>query len=443
MLKYSDFKIIQENIALAKAILNRHQISSDSPEYSDYLKIRELCGEQHGYVGILTRLRFIDNVTDMDEIASILDLLKGSKIDLGKLNKMSYDDIIDIFYDKLSKSDNKDYELVYKDDTYSYYKVYTHAGILEISSPAWCLKTKSNYDNYQSKYPIQYVVVDNRYKNKLISPKDNYLDNYSSNKGWVRYGISLNIDGNNNVDFISFDDNNKKAIFNPRSYTFYGVMCTVLNLEINIKKSYYDHFRGCEPTQYKGFLKVKDNPTFINRIQLNNTYLDNYSEVYITLSKSYSSYPTILLLNNNHPHAFFTSDKNEDYANISGSVSKKIVEDYAINSESNLYIGIKLKLANITMEDVQKNVQFIKQVDNWLIFHQNDNYYLVVNTDIDSYNLPSSTFNGDNYNVDNPLYFYLNKKTFLPYKLNKLEDFHKKVVDELKEKPKGLFNFFK
>ena len=33
-----------------------------------------------GYVGILTKIRFIDNVTDMDEISSIFDILKNFKV---------------------------------------------------------------------------------------------------------------------------------------------------------------------------------------------------------------------------------------------------------------------------------------------------------------------------------------------------------------------------
>lgn len=70
--------------------LKKSGIDSNSPEWNDYLKIREICGDSYGYVGILTRIRFEDGVKDMDEIRSIFDILKGSKIDLSKLNKMSY-----------------------------------------------------------------------------------------------------------------------------------------------------------------------------------------------------------------------------------------------------------------------------------------------------------------------------------------------------------------
>ena len=90
--------MINENIAYAKSILNRLSILPTSDEYKDYLKIREICGTNHGYVGILVKLRFIDKVVDMEEIQSIFDVLKNSKIDFAKLNRLTYDQILDTFF---------------------------------------------------------------------------------------------------------------------------------------------------------------------------------------------------------------------------------------------------------------------------------------------------------------------------------------------------------
>lgn len=70
---------INENIAYAKSILNKSGVTQESPEYQDYLKIREIVGNDNGYVGILTKLRFVDNVTDMEEIKSIYEILKKQK----------------------------------------------------------------------------------------------------------------------------------------------------------------------------------------------------------------------------------------------------------------------------------------------------------------------------------------------------------------------------
>lgn len=94
-------KRINENIAYSKSILNKKGITTDSELYSDYLKIREICGSNNGYVGILTKIRFVDGVEDMEEIASIFEVLKNSKIDINKLNKLSYGEILDIFYEEL------------------------------------------------------------------------------------------------------------------------------------------------------------------------------------------------------------------------------------------------------------------------------------------------------------------------------------------------------
>jgi hypothetical protein len=42
----------------------------------DYLKIRDIVGKEYAYIGILTRLRFVDNVVDIEELKSIYDVLK-------------------------------------------------------------------------------------------------------------------------------------------------------------------------------------------------------------------------------------------------------------------------------------------------------------------------------------------------------------------------------
>jgi hypothetical protein len=169
---------LNENIALAKSILRKNGIAEDN---EDYLKIREMVGTAFSYIGILTRLRFVDNVTDMEELKSIFEVLKNSKLDLGKLNKMSYEQILDTFYDQMTSPSKEDYELIYKDNSYSFYRVYTYKGILEIGSPAWCLKTKKYWDDYQEKYPEQWVIIDNRYLKNIVTPNNNYFTNTYKN----------------------------------------------------------------------------------------------------------------------------------------------------------------------------------------------------------------------------------------------------------------------
>lgn len=372
---------INENIALAKSILNKQGITVDSPEYSDYLKIRDICGAGHGYVGILTRIRFQDGITDMDEIISIYDILKNSKIDVGKLNKMTYDDILNTFYDEFKTSENTDYEVVYKDSEYTYYRVYTYNGIMKTGSPSWCLKTKSNWDKYQSVYPKQYVVINNEYKNRLAVPNDDILNSYSSKKGFVRFGISINDDDINSIKWAAFNDNNADCDLNPENWTFFGVMCTVLNFSVGINLSYYDRFYGCQKLEgTKTWQKITDKEKAFNRLKIPEAYFQKDSKIYMTLSQSYSSYPLMIVLNNLCPMLFYPLREKNDikYGTLNSEITKKLFEDYAKESSNEIYYGVKLKLGLITIDDIKKDEDFIDIVDNWIIFNRNDKYLSVM-----------------------------------------------------------------
>lgn len=438
-------KKINENVAFAKSILNKLGITQDSPEFADFLKIREICGNNTGYVGLLTKLRFIDKVSDMDEIQSIFDILKNSKIDINKLNKISYEEILDQFYDELTinKSDKKDIELYYRDDQYSYYRVYTYKGIMKIGSPSWCLKTKSNWDRYQSEYPEQWVVVDNRHKGSLLSPDSNYLSSYSNvKKPWIRYGISLKHNPDGTISWTGNDDNNGSVDFIPRSWTFFGVMNTILNLTAGIKKSYYDSFVGCEKVD-KYWHKVINKNKFLKRLQIGDSKFYDEDEVYVKFSGTYSFIPVILVLNHVNFNVIFPTNriyKEENaltkYAIVAGE-NKKIILDYIKDKDDFYFDGIKLKNNMITLEEVMSKKRFLGQFGKWLIFDRNDNYYLIVNTDVDEIQIMSSTLVTTNYEMDNPMAWYLDKKTmdiWKPSTVNmSLKDFHKEVIRYVKD----------
>jgi hypothetical protein len=456
MIMVLNFKnYIKENVALSKAILNKQGITTESPEYSDYLKIRDICGGNHGYVGILTKIRFQDGISDMDEIQSIFDILKNSKIDVGKLNKLSYDDILDMFYDEFNKSDkNEDYELIFKDSEYTYYRVHTYKGIMKTGSPAWCLKTKSNWDKYQSVYPMQFVIVNNEYKNKLMTPDDDLLNNYSSKKGYVRYGISIQENGSS-VKWVANDDNNRTCRFDPEDWTFFGVMCTILNIIGGVKKSYWDNFRGCEKVEgTKTWHKVVDREKAYDWLKIPKDYFDNNDELYVTLSETYSSYPVMIVLDDTYPHGFYPTNNQREikYATLSGVGSKKIFEDYARRSDSELYLGVKLKLGLTTLDQIKERKKFITTIDKWMVFDRNENYYLVVNSNPDEYSVPTLTFVQSQEDIDeDPVFFYLNKSTLEPHsrqaKSIPIRDYHKLVIDELKggskqEDPKSVKSFW-
>lgn len=457
---------INENIAYSRSILNKLGITKDTDEYKDYLKIREICRNSNGYVGILTRLRFIDKIDDMDEIESIFDVLKNSNIDVNKLNKLSYDEILEMFYDEIILDKNKDdYELFYKDDEYSYYKVYTYKGILKIGSPAWCLKTKKNWDSYMGKYTDQWVIINNDYKNRLLSPETSYLSFYNNKeKPWVRFGISTKVEGNM-VSWTGTNDNNINLELDHRKVTEFGVINTVFNLINNEKKSYYERFQGCKDIN-KEFLKITDPKRFLNRIdlkqyslteQISKEIMDEESESYVLFSRDYSSLPAILVLTNYSFYVFFvTNSNNADFLNKPLKISttkerntnrglvKNIIIDYIKKPRDIFYSGLKLKMGLIEMSEIEKNKRFVKKVGKWLIFDRNKNYYLIVNTleDDETVDIETRTLTRVNTSDENPICWYLNKKTLKPL-LQGTKDFHTEVINYLKGKEPKVYKQIK
>ena len=454
--------MINENISYARSILSKTGIDRDSDEYQDYLKIREICGTNNGYVGILTKIRFIDGVEDMDEIESIFDILKDSDIDINKLNKMSYEQILDLFYDDIESKSSKDYELVYKDPTYSYYRVYTYEGILKIGSPAWCLKTKSHWDRYYKELPIVWVVIENKYKGKLLTPNTYYLggDYINNKRPWVRYGVSLADDGS----FVGFNDNNKKLEYTTESFTTHGILSTIRNLTNGIKKSYYDEFKGCEKVIYSNeWLKVKDPNKWIkgrsfDRIKNKATIdISENSEVYVKFSRKYDFSPLLMVLNPNNFFVISLDDSgftepveiglNKNVFNLFNNLIKKKV--------SPIYSGLKLRLGLIDIDTIENLNYFVKKIDKWLVYNFTD-YYLVVNTleGEDGFDIETRTLKRVNNDMDNPLYWYIDKNNMKPTGYVTIKDYHKLVINSLKsnkedkepkeeKKVKGFWDFLR
>jgi hypothetical protein len=148
----------------------------------------------------------------------------------------------------------------------------------------------------------------------------------------------------------------------------------------------------------------------------------------------------MLVLDNINPRIIYPVNKtfNIKYTSISGTIFKKIFEDYAKRSDDLLYSGVKLKLGTITLDEVKAHVRFIEQVDNWIVFKRNDNYYIVVNSKPDEYNIPSVTFTQEKYDiVKEPVFFYLRKSDLKPVSVAVKElpvhEYHKKVINALKE----------
>ena len=411
---------VNENIALAKSILRKNGIAEDN---EDYLKIREMVGTAFSYVGILTRLRFVDNVTDMEELKSIFEVLKNSKLDLGKLNKMSYEQILDTFYDQMTSPSKEDYELIYKDNEYSFFRVYTYKGILEIGSPAWCLKTKSHWDDYQAKFPEQWVAIDNRYLKSIVTPNNNYFNQYKNNgKTYVRYGISFKHNVDDTVSWVAHDDNDGKCELKPDNHTFYGVFYTTLNLTYGNKKSYYQKFT--DDTEYvkDGILKIIPGENHIwNKLGVKPPKINEGDENYLFLSKSYSFVPILLQLRERRIPCLriFNNNRNVMYLFSMGKDGfvTKALNEYVQQPKNISYAGIRLKLGLITVDELKKDEDFVLQVGKWLVFHWNKDYYISIDSEPGEYVLPVVDLAGKEYWTapDSekelfPIFYYIDKE---------------------------------
>lgn len=385
---------INENISLAKAILAKNKIKPESVEFKDYMKIRELCGSNTGYVGILTRLRIEEEITDFDEIESIFNILKSSKIDIGKLNRMSYDQILDLFYDELKPDSkkNKDYEIIFKDSRFTYYKVYTYEGILALGSPAWCLKTKSKWDEYQQLYPDQYVVIDNKWINKLLVPNTDITKKYNSSKPDVRFGISMN-----EKKYVAYDDNNDEIVTlflnssGPRkTKAFTQIFYTLLCLQSNIE------FEDGATTEYRVVKKTDD-------------------EIIYEL-RGYDFIPERLVFTEKYFYSIIPySVENEKRV--------MVISITVLNIKSPIYYPIDIKQGKMKVEEIENRKDFFGKINNWIILDHKDEF-LVINCDLsqDELELPvakteynmMTKLDSIQFKTENPAYFWLDKKTLKP-----------------------------
>jgi hypothetical protein len=193
------------NINLTKSILRKNKIEDTN---EDYLKILELTEKSPGWTGYLVKLRFELKI-DISEVEDIYKLLSENKVDLGKVFKMDYFELSNYLYDLNNQVLEKNYEFLFSDSNYIYFKINTYNGILETGSPAWCIKTKKYWKEYITDLnATQYVVI--KKGKKLLTPNTNYLSKYSNSFGDLRFGITL-WEENGERMYKSYDDNNRRT----------------------------------------------------------------------------------------------------------------------------------------------------------------------------------------------------------------------------------------
>ena len=85
--------MLLENIAQSKAILRKLGLTIEDDIYQKIIDTTN----KDGYTGFITKLVFKDDV-DLDEALDLYTSLKELGIDLAKVSKKSYDEILDIVY---------------------------------------------------------------------------------------------------------------------------------------------------------------------------------------------------------------------------------------------------------------------------------------------------------------------------------------------------------
>jgi hypothetical protein len=208
MKSFQDF-ILNENLAQAKSILQKKGLTVDDETYKKIIQKTN----RDGYTGLITKLILVDG-EDMQEVFDLYNDLKKHSYDLAKISKLPYDEIIDYVYQEVDSEIRKsDVKKLFSKDGYTYFLI-NYEGGLELGSPAWCLKTKSDWVNeVDNGNYIQWVVIRNdKIKgNKLyLSVPNTYTSkvSYTSAENSIRYGVTVTQNGE--IVKIHDDNNDNK-----------------------------------------------------------------------------------------------------------------------------------------------------------------------------------------------------------------------------------------
>ena len=165
---------------------------------------------------------------------------------------------------------------------------------------------------------------------------------------------------------------------------------------------------------------------------------------YLHLSKTYSYPPVIVRLRDKSLPCvqINTFDKKKlVLATISigdsGKLVGKVVGEYVKNPTNIAYVGIKIKLGLITLEEAIKDEDFITQVGKWLVFHWNKDYYIVIDSNTSAAKLPVMDTLGNLYwddpnDNETPSFYLIDKELFTSEKFNKPPE-HDEILKQLKE----------
>ena len=216
------FQYIAENMEQARHILRYYDIDYDDDRFQEIIKKTQ----RDGYTGLVTKLVFSENIK-VEDALKLYDEIKDNKLNMAEIQKLTYNEIKDLITNKTNK---KDYEFVFDSGGYKVFIVNTYQGALETVSPAWCLKTKSQWDYYTiTKGGKQFVAIDKLYISdkeiELTVPNNWDGKTYISDNRESRYGITvyntLRVDvfNDNNTQYRRFDPELDKIVKDCISYS--------------------------------------------------------------------------------------------------------------------------------------------------------------------------------------------------------------------------------
>ena len=249
MRRIHTFDYIVENVAQAKTILKNNNISYDNSTFQEILKKTN----RDGYTGFITRLVF-ELSLGLDSALNVYELAKEIKLDIGdkKLNDIikSDDGKIDkvtkiIRYLKKLKKQEKPYVYLFTENNYKVYLINKYEGIMCTGSPAWCLKTKSQFDNYtKTRRGMQFVAIHEKFAPEddiflLTVPNQWKDDRYiSGSYSKMRFGITVYPFGGIDI----FNDNNELIQYrnNEISDDRYNFLQPILNKIKQYHRENYD-----------------------------------------------------------------------------------------------------------------------------------------------------------------------------------------------------------
>jgi len=143
---------------------------------------------------------------------------------------------------------------------------------------------------------------------------------------------------------------------------------------------------------------------------------DNDNDVnYLYFSKSYSNVPYILRLRvDSFPCIRTLNDKPNTNTNVEeGGTGFNALKDFVQDKRNTSYVGIRIKLGLTTKEIVRENPSFVTEVGQWFVFNWNDDYYIVVDTEIKKIFIPLINIKGEEFWNDKdgnlPSFYFIDK----------------------------------